>query len=56
MTSAQLVVFITVEEMWRMQWKKETIGTLKKTRCHLWEKVFKEIYLVQLNISSLLVL
>ena len=35
MTLAQLVVFITVEEMWRNQWKEKTIGTLKETRCHL---------------------
>jgi len=28
------MALITVEEMWRMQWKRETIGTLKETRCH----------------------
>src|SRR5882724_7821220 len=34
-TSAQTVELITVEEMWRMWWKRQTIGTLKETRCHL---------------------
>jgi len=33
-TSAQPVAPITVEEMWRMQWKRGTIRTLKETRCH----------------------
>ena len=34
-TSAQPVALITVEEMWRMWWKKKTIGTLKEMQCHL---------------------
>jgi len=42
-TSAQPVALITVEEMWRIWWKREAIGTLKETRCHLWKNVFKEI-------------
>jgi len=32
-TSVQPVALITVEEMWRIQWKRETIGTLEETRC-----------------------
>jgi len=50
MTSAQPVALIIVEEMWRMQWKRETIWTLNQKRCHsetieepLVEKCFKEI-------------
>jgi len=50
------VALITVEEMWRMQWKGQTIGTLKETRCHLWKIVFKELDSVRFNVSSLLVL
>ena len=34
-TLAWPVALITVEKMWRMWWKRETIGTLKETRCHL---------------------
>jgi len=34
-TPAQNVALITVEKMWKMQWKRQTIGSLKKTRCHL---------------------
>jgi len=63
MTSAQPVALITVEEMWRMQWKRQTTGTLKETRCHsetigvpLMEIVFKEFDSVRFNVSSLLVL
>src|SRR5882724_4797898 len=41
--SDDLQTLITVEEMWRMQWKRETIGTLKDTRCHLGKIVFKEM-------------
>jgi len=41
--SAWPVPLITVEEMWRMWWKRETIRTLKQTRCHLWKIVFKEM-------------
>jgi len=43
------MAFITVENMWKMQWKGQTIGALKETRCHsktievpLVENVFKE--------------
>ena len=46
----------TVEKMWRMQWKGQTIGTLKETRCHSWKIVFKELDLVRFNLSSLMVL
>src|SRR5882724_5652659 len=42
-TLAQPVAPIIVEEMWRMWWKRETIGTLKETRCHSWKIVFKEM-------------
>ena len=41
--SAQPVALITVGEMWRMWWKRETIGTLKETRCQSWKTVFKEM-------------
>src|SRR5882724_9811974 len=63
MTSDQPVALITVEEMWRMQWKRQTIGILKETRCHLetievplMKIVFKEFDSVRFNVSSLLVL
>jgi|SRR5882724_2238236 len=54
MNLAQPVALTTVEKMWRMQWKSQTVGTLKETGCHSWKIVFKEI--VQLGASSLLVL
>ena len=41
---------------WRIQWKGQTIGTLKETRCHSWKFVFKEFDSVRFNASSLLVL
>ena len=34
-TSAWPAAPITVEQMWRMWWKRERIRTLKETRCHL---------------------
>src|SRR5882724_11449321 len=40
---AQPLALITVEEMWRMQWKRQNNRTLKETRCHLWKIVFKEL-------------
>ena len=48
MTLAQPVAHITVEEMWRTWWKRETIGTLKEARCHSWKIVFKEMILFSL--------
>src|SRR5882724_5670861 len=39
-----------------MQWKRQTIGTLKETRCHLWKIVFKVFDSVRFNAFSLLVL
>ena len=57
------MALITVEEMWEMQWKRQTIGTLKEKRCHsetmevsLMKIVFREFDLVRFNVSSLLVL
>jgi len=34
-TLAQPVALVTMEKKWRMQCKRETIGILKETRCHL---------------------
>jgi len=55
-TLALTVTLLTVEEMWRMQWKRKIIGTQQETRCHLWKNVLKEFDLVRFKVSFLLVL